>query len=184
MRKMASKYVSKTIGQKVLLAVILSILFLIASVFITKLTFQEVDNSISRLAVANEQNKVLNEIYNAFAEFERNYQAPLIADPFANTDAYYVKLDSLNQLIDSTLKRINFQMNEQVILDSVAAMIRRQDGYLMAYRSLKRSEQPSLSQNLDSLSNLISAEEIFKESDIVTTYKSTKRIPTEPVEAP
>ncbi|NEN22480.1 response regulator [Cryomorpha ignava] len=184
MKKTALKYASKTIGQKVLVAVILSILFLVAAVYITKLTFQEVNNSISRLSITNEQNKVLNKIYNTFGEFERSYQAPLIANPFANTDDYYAKLDSLNQLIDSTTKSVNFQMNEQTILDSVAVMILRQDKHLMAYRALKRSEQPLLRQNLDSLINLISAEEILKESDIITTTKSTRRIPAEPVETP
>lgn len=182
MKKSALRYASKTIGQKVLVAVLLSILFLVAAVYITKLTFQEVNNSISRLSITNEQNKVLNTIYNTFGEFERSYQAPLIANPFEDTDAYNLKLDSLIQLIDSTLNNVDFKMNEHVILDSVADMITRQDDYLLAYRSLKRSEQPLLKQNLDSLLNLISAEEILKESDVVTTYKSTKRIPAEPVE--
>ena len=183
MKKAALKYASKTIGHKVLVAVLLSIGFLVAAVYITKLTFQEVDHSISRLSVTNEQNQVLNKIYNTFGEFERSYQAPLIANPFENTDDYTLKLDSLTQLIDSTLKSINFKMNEEVILDSVAAMIKRQDENLMTYRSLKRSEQPLLSQNLDSLINLISAEEILKESDIITTYKQTRRIPAEPLES-
>src|SRR5690606_19092848 len=141
MRKSALRYASKTIGQKVLVAVILSILFLIAAVFITKLTFQEVNNSISRLSVTNEQNKVLNNIYSSFGEFERRYRAPLIANPFEDTKAYNLKLDSLYQLIDSTIQNFNFQMNEQVILDSVSEMIRRQDENLMTYRAIKRSEQ-------------------------------------------
>ena len=182
MKKRALRYASKTIGHKVLIAVILSILFLIAAVYITQLTFQEVNNSISRLSVTNEQNKALNNIYNSFGEFERSYRAPLIANPYEDTREYNLELDSLFQLIDSTLKSFNFEMNEQVILDSVIDMIKRQDENLMTYRAIKRSEQPLLGRNLDSLINLISAEQILKESDVVTTYKSTRRIPAEPIE--
>ena len=88
MKKRALRYASTTIGHKVLIAVILSILFLIAAVYITQLTFQEVNNSISRLSVTNEQNKALNNIYNSFDEFERRYRAPLIANPYEDTREY------------------------------------------------------------------------------------------------
>src|SRR5690606_23295438 len=53
---------------------------------------------------------------------------------------------------------------------------------LMRYRSYKRMEQPLLQRNLDSLINLISAEEILREVDVITTHKSTRIIPVEPDE--
>ena len=182
MKKSASRHASKTIGQKVLVALVLAIAFLIAAIYITRFTFSEVNESISRLAVTNEKNASLNKIYTTYGNFERTYQGPLIANPFAETEAYYAKLDSLQSLIDTTLGSIPFQISEVMLLDSIVAMLKAQDKHLMKYRAYKRMEQPLLQRNLDSLINLISAEEILREVDVITTRKSTRIIPAEPEE--
>lgn len=182
MNKNVAHYASKTIGQKVLVAVLLSILFLVAAVYITKFTFSEVTESISRLLVTNEKNEALSVLYNEYGDFERNFQAPLIADPNGDSEAYYAKIDSLNTLIDSTLIAVPFNKKERLLLDSVKAMIELQNEQLMRYKAFKRAEQPMLRKNLDSLNNLITAEEILREADVVTTYKSTRRIPASPDE--
>jgi len=173
---------STKIGQKVLVAVLLSIFFFAAAIYITKFAFFEVNESISRFSDTNPKNKALNEIYSAFADFERNYQAPLIADPFENTDAYYFKLDTLNKLISSTLQTVPFRVSEVTLLDSVQKMILRQDGRLMAYRAYKRMEKPLLKQNLDSLINLLSTEQVLLEADVITTLQTTRRITADPIE--
>ena len=183
MKKSATRHASRTIGQKVLVALVLAIAFLIAAVYITKFTFSEVNESISRLSVTNEKNTALNNIYTTYGSFERSFQGPLIANPFAETDDYYAKLDSLQNLIDNTLLVIPFQISEVLILDSISAMLTTQDKHLMRYRSYKRMEQPLLQRNLDSLINLISAEDILRAADVVTTRKSTRRIPAEPEES-
>lgn len=182
MKKSAARHASRTIGPKVLVALMLAIVFLIAAIYITKFTFSEVNESISRLSVTNEKNAALNKIYTTYGSFERSFQGPLIANPFAETDAYYAKLDSLQNLIDTTLSVIPFQISEVLILDSISAMLTTQDKHLMRYRSYKRMEQPLLQRNLDSLINLISAEDILREVDVVTTHKSTRRVPAEPEE--
>lgn len=179
MKKSAPPHTSMNIGQKVLVALVLAIVFLTAAIYITQFTFSEVNESISRLSVTNEKNVALNKIYTTYGNFERSYQAPLIANPFAETEAYYAKLDSLQNLIDTTLASNPFHISEVFLLDSISAMITAQDKHLMKYRSYKRMEQPLLQRNLDSLINLISAEEILREVDVITTHKSTRRIPAE-----
>src|SRR5690554_3122326 len=182
MKTSASRHASKTIGQKVLVALVLAIAFLVAAIYITRFTFSEVNESISRLSVTNEKNAAFNKIYTTYGDFERSYQAHLIANPFANTDAYYAKLDSLQNLIDTTLSSIPLQISEVILLDSIAVMISAQDKHLMRYRSYKRMEQPLLQRNLDSLINLISTEDILREADVITTHKSTRRVPIDPEE--
>lgn len=180
MNKNVANYASKTIGQKVLVAVLLSILFLVAAVYITKFTFSEVTESISRLSLTNKKNKALSAIYTEYGDFERNYQAPLLADADGDSEAYYAKNDSLNNLIDSTMQAVPFSEEELFLLDSVKAMLEQQNEQLLLYRAYKRAEQPMLRKNLDSLSNLITADEILRDADVVTTYKSTRRIPAPP----
>ena len=179
MKKSASRHSSRTIGQKVLVALVLAIAFLIAAIYITRFTFSEVNESISRLSLTNEKNAALNKIYTTYGSFERSFQGPLIANPFADTDDYYTKLDSLQTLIDTTLSVIPFHISEVLLLDSIAVMLTAQEKNIMRYRSYKRMEQPLLQRNLDSLINLISAEEILREVDVVTTHKSTRIIPVE-----
>lgn len=182
MKKSANQYSAQTIGPKVLIALVLAIVFLVAAVYITRFTFQDVNDSIGRLSLTNEKNKRLNEIYSLYGQFERNYQAPLIANPNAETDEYYAKLDSLYQFIDTVISHIDFSPTEIIILDSIQDMIKSQDQRLMQYRSYKRMEQPALQKSLDSLSNLITSEELLLESDIITTRKSTRIIPAGPNE--
>ena len=179
MKKSAKQYSAQSIAPKVLIALVLAILFLVAAVYITRFTFAEVNESIAKLSITNAKNKSLNEIYSFYGNFERNYQAPLIASPNAETEDYYQTLDSLHKLIDTTKKHIAFSPAELIVLDSVQDMITSQDQRLMQYRAYKRMEQPSLQKNLDSLINLISSEELLLQSDVITTRKSTRIIPAD-----
>lgn len=182
MKKSANQYSAQNIGPKVLIALVLAIVFLVTAVYITRYTFQDVNDSIARLALTNEKNKRLNEFYSLYGEFERSHQAPLIANPNADTENYYAQLDSLHQFIDTAIIQIDFSPTEIIILDSIQDMIKSQDQRLMQYRAFKRMEQPALQKNLDSLINLITSEELLLESDVITTRKSTRIIPASPGE--
>ncbi len=179
MKKEKSYKVSGSIGIKVLLAIGLSIVFLIAAIYITQHTFSKVNKTVAQLSDPNQKTSALNKIYNTFGDFERNYQSPLIADPNGGTYSYFQALDTINNLIDSTARSIDFSESERALLDSILRMIENQNTRLLTYRMLKKNEQPLLEQNLDSLIKLIASERVMSQPDIITTLKSTKRIPAE-----
>lgn len=177
MKKEKSTQVSGNIGIKVLLAIGLSVAFLFAAVYITQHTFSRVNETIAHLSDSNVKTSALNKIYSSFGDFERNYQSPLIANPGRATDSYYLALDSISNLIDSTISRISFNDAELALLDSIILMIDDQNTRLLTYRMLKQNEQPLLEQNLDSLIKLIASERVISQPDVITTRKSTRRIP-------
>lgn len=177
MKKEISNKVSGSIGIKVLFAIGLSIVFLGTAVYITQHTFSRVNETIAHLSDSNSKTTALNRIYSAFGDFERNYQSPLIANPGKATDSYFLALDTISNIIDSTIVRINFNQGERALLDSIILMIDNQNTRLLTYRMLKQNEQPLLEQNLDSLIKLIAAERVMAQPDIITTRKSTRRIP-------
>lgn len=177
MKKQKSNKVSGSIGIKVLFAIGLSIVFLAAAVYITQHTFSRVNKTIAHLSDSNSKTAALNKIYSAFGDFERNYQSRLIANPGKATDSYFLALDTISNIIDSTIIRINFNEAELALLDSIILMIDNQNTRLLTYRMLKQNEQPLLEQNLDSLIKLIASERVMTQPDIITTRKSTRRIP-------
>lgn len=176
--KNKSKRLSGSISSMVLLAISLSIVFLAAAVYITQKTFSEVTKTIEQLSEADAKTAFLNGVYNAFGNFERNQQSRLLADPSRAKDSYFASLDSLKFVIDSTSRQYHFGPTERLILDSISDMIERQNESLLKFRIMKRNQQPILEQNLDSLIDLINSERVVSQSDVITTLKSTRILPT------
>lgn len=163
----------------VMLAISLSIVFLAAAVYITQQTFSRVNDTIGQLAEPDAKTAFLNEMYNTFGHFERNYQSHLLANPSASPKGYFGALDTLKFLVDSATTQYDFNPDEKLILDSIAGMIDIQNENLLKFRIMKQNQQPMLEKNLDSLINLINAERVVSQPDIVTTRKSTRRMPAE-----
>lgn len=170
---------SGNIGVKVLIAISLSIVFLAAAIYITRQTFSKVNQTISELSEPDDKTEFLNSLYGYYGYFERNYQSPLLANPSAPTEDYFLTLDTLKALIDSTSRDFKFNASEITVLDSISAMVGEQHKKLLTFRIVKENQQPLLAKNLDSLVNLINAERVVTQPDVVTTRKSTRRIPAE-----
>ncbi len=164
-------------GGKVLLAVLVAMGFLVLAVIVTRNTFIGVSDSMSHLSEPSPKIAALNAVYENFTRLEFSYQPLLVTSSKESADEYDSRKGRLTQLLDSVMLTLPFSEPELIVLDSVSHMITTQSNQLQRYIAVKRIGKPALRENLDSLVQLISPRRILDQNNVVTTRKSTKRIP-------
>jgi signal transduction histidine kinase/FixJ family two-component response regulator len=161
--------------KKKVLAGFLLVFFAIAlSLIIARFGFREMMDTVDQLSEPNEELVALNSLFHEIAAFDQDQREQAIKFPRSPYKAYLNQSNILVNKIDS-LRLMEWDSTQHVRLLEIKQIMQKRNRLFLSYLKLKSKiiENQTLTQRLDTLSNILVNERTVFDTSVVTTEKKT-----------
>jgi signal transduction histidine kinase/FixJ family two-component response regulator len=180
-----SKKYSKSISRKLIVAVLLGGIAVLSSWVITRITFDKILGTVNKISRPNEKLKLVNDVFKDVIRLDQLQRAQSLNNSIKTYNPYLNESKRLQYRLDTLSDLVSNNPMQVARIDSMKIILTERDKLFLNYLKLRANlvKNDTLTQQIKSLSQIITNASVNTDSSVVTTEKKITTTTLQPVDS-
>jgi signal transduction histidine kinase len=180
-----SKKYSKSISRKLIVAVLLGGIAVLSSWVITRITFDKILGTVNKISRPNEKLKLVNDVFKDVIRLDQLQRAQSLNSNIKTYNPYLNESKRLQYRLDTLSDLVSNNPIQVARIDSMKIILTERDKLFLNYLKLRANlvKNDTLTQQIKSLSQIITNASVNTDSSVVTTEKKITTTTLQPVDS-